>query len=408
MALLKLPKKISLPTPKSIGISVPSVKSVVPTSVPSLTSVLKGGAPSSSASSISSPSAASLPSLPDMGSLGGKSDLGGILGGIGGLASGGVLGGVMGEALGKGAQGGSYNSGNLFESLMSGKLPSKVKQIEEAKQTIKGLDERTNDLMEKGSGWESMLKGDKTLRDDLLYKAQTIDPNSIDKAGISSILKDAEGRFGNVKLDDRGLNAIRDRALGTGPSAWATLQKQKQGMEEQDALDTAAKQSQGAAANAWSQMAMRGGVGGGGGARLARQAMNDQMLASQGVRRQGMSDRLGIDIADDAQKTDLLKNLPAMELARIQPEMDKAKILTGVQSDEQSRTLDADKFNIGNTLATKEFNANALNNQSQYNIGNTMKETDAKRQQDLEMWKKKMEVLSADKVATTQSMAGKK
>ena len=259
--------------------------------------------------------------------------------------------------------------------------------------------------------------------------------------GFSSAMGDAQTRFANIQADQRGMNALRDRALATGPSAWANLQTQQQKLGEQTALDQSAKAQSGAMANAMSNMAMRGGVGGGASMRAARQSAQDQALAAQGVRRQGQMDRLGIATSDEQMRQQALSQLPAAELAWLQPQMDKAKMLTGLQMEEQGRRLDADKYNsmskmeadkfntlnaqdvqkynIGNDLATKQFNisnkldadktnyAGALNNE-QFNTSNLLKGVGDKNNYNLDKYKTDMAGWAANKTADGMTSGGKK
>lgn len=192
------------------------------------------------------------------------------------------------------------------------------------------------------------------------------------KVSMASIMPDAQKRFDNAKVDDRGLSALRDRALEQGPSAWANLQHQRQQMAQQNALQDQAHSDSGAMANAMSQVAMRGGLSSGSAMRAARQAAQDSALNAQRIRRGGMGDSLGIDVADEQNKMDLLKQLPAADLARAGFDVDKAKALTAVQSDEQARNLQNDQFNSGQTFDASKFNI--LNNQDvqKANIANKL------------------------------------
>jgi hypothetical protein len=193
-----------------------------------------------------------------------------------------------------------------------------------------------------------------------------------DKVGINSVLGDAQKRLDGINADQRGMDALRERALNKGPSAWANLQTQQQQLGEQTALDQSAKAQSGSMANAMSNLAMRGGVGGGASMRAARQSAQDQALAAQGVRRQGQMDRLGISTADEQMRQQALSQLPGAEIAWLQPQMDKAKMLTGVQMEEQGRKLQADTSNRDALMARDQFNANALMDTGKFNSSQAM------------------------------------
>lgn len=103
------------------------------------------------------------------------------------------------------------------------------------------------------------------------------------------------------------------RARETGPSAWAQLQTQKLGVEQTNALNDASQQAAGQNAQAQAQLAMRGGLGSGSRERLASGSAWNQMAASQGIRNQGMQNRLGIGISDQEQKNAMLGQAAGLE-----------------------------------------------------------------------------------------------
>ncbi len=102
------------------------------------------------------------------------------------------------------------------------------------------------------------------------------------------------------------LNKYRTEALRTGPSAWANLQTQNQGIEEQNAKSAAARQAQSGYTSALSQLAMRGGAASGTRANLARQSMKDLLSSRQQVNRAGITNRLGIQSTDEQNRIDQL------------------------------------------------------------------------------------------------------
>jgi hypothetical protein len=290
----------------------------------------------------------------------------------------------------------------------------------------------------------------------MLHSGGTLGANALtgdySNVGIGSILGDTQKRLDAIQADPTAMNLLRQKATQQGPSAWANMQKQQQGLQEQNALDASAKSNAGAMQNAMGSIAMRGGLSSGASERAARAGAMNQALAAQGVRRAGMSDRLNIDMADEAQKNDLLKQMPGQELAWLQPSMDKAKMLTGVQSDEQARKLQADmsnrdalfnkdtfnskaqsaadQFNIQNAQDVEKTNNNTVGDArkfyetnrlaaDEYNIGNQMQtamannrnlmgEVDAGRQNDQGNFQTQMASWAAGKTADAQGKGGKK
>lgn len=159
------------------------------------------------------------------------------------------------------------------------------------------------------------------------------------RPGFQSLLQtDDKGKYTGYALPEElqkkqvvgqeGANALRDRALATGPSAWAQMQLQQQGVDEGNQLGQVAKQGNSALQQAQGSIARTGGLHSGVGASLASQNMRDQMLQKQGVRQAGFGARLGIAQQDDAMKTNLLQNL-------------------------QNQDQNANQFNITNALAEK-------------------------------------------------------
>lgn len=112
---------------------------------------------------------------------------------------------------------------------------------------------------------------------------------------------------------ETAVQALRDRALGTGPSAWQTAALQQQGLNEQGAKNAAQQQGAAGLANARSGLASRGGLSGGAAERLAGQASRDQMAALQNVGFKGAQDRANIGLQDQQMKNEFLTTLPGQE-----------------------------------------------------------------------------------------------
>lgn len=150
---------------------------------------------------------------------------------------------------------------------------------------------------------------------------------------LSSIL--APGQAGQAMID---------RATATGPSAWLGLQEQAIDRRQQDQLNMMEQQAAGASAQARSNLAMRGGLGGGAAERLARGSMLDQMLGSQDIRRGAGTDKLSAAIADEEMKAELLGSASNLEsgLART-----RAGLQTGI-----------DQFNVNKDMAAQDSNIN--------------------------------------------------
>lgn len=139
----------------------------------------------------------------------------------------------------------------------------------------------------------------------------------------NSLMGDLQSQLGGINLNTQGLEAIRQRALSSGPSAWAKMAEQKQGLEEQQARNQSVAQGASAQAQARSQLAMRGGLSGGARQRLAMQGARDQAARGQQVGAQGQLARANIGLQDEQQRTSLLSQLPGMEVQSLQPQFQK-------------------------------------------------------------------------------------
>lgn len=123
--------------------------------------------------------------------------------------------------------------------------------------------------------------------------------------------------LGQYKFDPYGgeaLKALKEQAFSQGESPWAKMQLQKQQMEQQNARGAAGRQAMQASAQAQSGLARMGGLGGGARALLAKQGARDALMAQQGVSREGMGQRLGIQAEDLNRKQGLLSQFGNTEV----------------------------------------------------------------------------------------------
>jgi hypothetical protein len=117
-------------------------------------------------------------------------------------------------------------------------------------------------------------------------------------------------------LNTDTLDTIKSRATGAGPSQSAQYLLDKQGLDQQSALDQIIKSGGAAGAAARGALARSGGLSAGARARLAAKQMRNDFTGRQQLTRQGQADRLGILANDENQKLDLLKMLPGAETQR--------------------------------------------------------------------------------------------
>lgn len=205
-----------------------------------------------------------------------------------------------------------------------------------------------------------------------------------DGSPIRSPFQTLIGKDGNVKkqfqlkqqapvqLNTQGLDALRQRGLAQGPSAWANMMNQKQGLEQAQAMDDMAAQGAGARSQAMADLAERGGLSDQARENLAMQQMRNQQMGGQQVSRQGQLDRMNIGLQDEQQKLGILQNLPGQELAALEPQF------------------------------KNQANAQAVN---QFNIGQSMGEWDKKRMADENAYLEKLKQWGAGKAADAQAKA---
>jgi len=158
--------------------------------------------------------------------------------------------------------------------------------------------------------------------DDLTAQGYTseIEKRSMIKAPTYESLRDPEtgelqSQYAYDPSKSEAYGVLRDQAMAApGESPWAKMQMEKQQLSEQGALDNTATSSAQAVAQAQSNLARMGGLGGGARTRLASQGAKDSMLAQQGTRRAGIEQRLGIGEADIGRQQDMLGRLADEQL----------------------------------------------------------------------------------------------
>jgi hypothetical protein len=201
---------------------------------------------------------------------------------------------------------------------------------------------------------------------------------------MSSLSSGLNNRLGNINLDKRGLEAFRGEALRKGPSAWYNMMLDKQKLEEQGARDTAAKQALSQGAQARSQLAMRGGLMGGSAERMAKSSARDLMMANQDVSRQGMLTRAQLGVSDEEKRITALGQLPGMEVAALQPELQKTQMWA-----------DMGKSNLGAWQQGQQVGLEA----NKWNLQQTLDEKRRKDQYELDKWKEMVQAQAAEKQA---------
>lgn len=146
----------------------------------------------------------------------------------------------------------------------------------------------------------------------------------------------------DITPDTRAIEAIRERALGTTPSAWYNLALQRQGLEEQGLRQGAQQQAASAQAQGRSALASKMGLSQGAAERMAKQGMRDQLMALQNVGMQGAKSRADIGLQEEQIKNQFLGALPGMETQ-----------LAGIGLQNKAGKIGLEEWNIQNALAEK-------------------------------------------------------
>lgn len=186
-------------------------------------------------------------------------------------------------------------------------------------------------------------------------------PYSIDASSIfgGSNIDQLMQQLNGINYNTTGIDTLRSKATDPGTSAWGQMMLQKQGLDQQNAMDAAAKAGNVGLSKAYSGLASHGGLSAGAAQQLARKGMRDTAASRMSVGRQGMTDRLGILTQDETQKNDLLKGLPAAEAAALAPALQKTNMWASMADSEAGRQQSANQTAVtaNQTAALKDKGA---------------------------------------------------
>lgn len=243
-------------------------------------------------------------------------------------------------------------------------------------------------------GYTPLLDPNGQLKSPYMLKGQG-------NVGFTSNLSELDKRLNADQLNTQGLEEIRKRALSTGPSEWANLMTQQQGLEENKARQNAGEQEASARSEALSGLASKGGLSSGARERLATAGANNYAKSLQDVGLQGQQQRLGIGVQDQANQLQLLQGLPGMELAKTGQDIQKTGMWSGLANDESGRKQALDLSNRDYTTGVDQFN-----------LKNTLGEVGRNDQLNMDAYKEKMAgyaaAKSSDALANNKSSGGKK
>jgi hypothetical protein len=154
-----------------------------------------------------------------------------------------------------------------------------------------------------------------------------------------SIFPFAMERTSGINPDTRGIEQFRKEALRSGPSQYAMLANKMQGELTADARDRAAREGASGTAGAMNALAMRGGVTSGARERIAKSGAENVMSMNQNIAGQDAQNRIQIASNDEQNRMSRLGQLPAMEIAAVAPQFEKARMEIGARGQDIGREV---------------------------------------------------------------------
>lgn len=169
-------------------------------------------------------------------------------------------------------------------------------------------------------------------------------------ATYDGVTPELEARLEDLVLNTEGLDHLRERATTEGTSAWGDLMLEANELQRAKALDDMARTSNTATAQAFSDIATRGGISRGAAERLATKGAVNAMMGGQGVRRDADLSALGIRSEDEKMKLDLLKALPELEARAYDTQLAKENLWAKAAGQDAANRAQTQQFNISNMI----------------------------------------------------------
>lgn len=214
-------------------------------------------------------------------------------------------------------------------------------------------------------------------------------------------------KFDDVNMDPTALNQIKEQAYNSGPSAWAQLLNNQQGIGQQNSLDTASRNAAGANAQALANLSRLGGLQGGAAERLATNSAKDTAFNQNAILRQGMTDKNSIALADASQKADLLKSIPGFQQSEANLKLQNQSAQTDVNKFNTGNQIDLNKYNSTMAEDLAKYNNTVAAQTDQFNIGNSIKDSQGQNAFNQGTYSDQMKAWAADQQAKATVDAGK-
>jgi hypothetical protein len=191
---------------------------------------------------------------------------------------------------------------------------------------------------------------------DLTKKLQSL-------GNVQSIVPQIDQRLSGVNQDTSGLDALKQEALRTGPSAWMQNELARNQAQTNYQLGDINSQGMNAAANARAQLAAKNGLSSGAAERLAGGANKNIMAEQQNLRRTSDLGNMALSSQDQLNKLQAISQLTPAQQQAAQFNLSKASIPIQQLQNEQ-----------GINNARQTGNVNTANSANQYNIQNALQD----------------------------------
>jgi hypothetical protein len=160
-----------------------------------------------------------------------------------------------------------------------------------------------------------------------------------------------------TNLDMTGLDAFKKEALRKGPSAWAGLMNQNEDLQAATQRDRGARESDAAAAQGRSALAMHGGLTAGARERGALMAGKNYLDMSQQIGRQTGLNKLQVGINDEQNRIQQLSMVPGMDLGVANFGLNKNKALLDASNAENTFNMEGYKNKMAGYGANRAADA---------------------------------------------------
>lgn len=150
--------------------------------------------------------------------------------------------------------------------------------------------------------------------------------------------------YDTINPNTQALDQFNQDALRTGPSRGALLAMEQNRSDALLGLDGVQRATQGANAQARSQLAMKGGMGGGAAERIAKSGRDQGVQGAQAVNANAAKINANIGMEDERSRMGNLTQANTMNQANAEFRMNKNNALQGALSNENTKK---NAFNLG-------------------------------------------------------------